>query len=400
MDIPRPLPARAHRLAVGLVALVAFLLAAPAARAEATAPPAARAEATAPPAGAEPGDTPGGSNVVTFGVQPASASAPDDRNIFTFSATPGAHLSDHLAVRNYSHEPLTLTVRATDATNTPSGDFALLPETDAPGDIGTWVGIPDEYRTLTVPPRGYTIVPFELTVPAGAAPGDHAGGAVVTLESTAASPTGQSYRLLQAVGARIFVRVSGPVHPRLAIGDLRARYRGSSSPFGAGRVEVSYTVRDAGNTALGGRPTVWLSGPFGYRSATKTLPEVRLLLPGHAVHQQVNFEGVPPRGRLVAHVSVTPLVLPGSPDHPGPARASVSFWAVPWLVAPAVAGAALAAAAWLAARRRRRNRPLEPGEEGSGGGEPPGGPGGGGSPPAEEATPAGDLVGVEGAAAP
>src|ERR1700728_1890010 len=52
---------------------------------------------------------------IAFGVGPASASGPDGRSSFDYSATPGATLFDHVAVINYSTRPATLQLYATDA---------------------------------------------------------------------------------------------------------------------------------------------------------------------------------------------------------------------------------------------------------------------------------------------
>ena len=50
-----------------------------------------------------PSETGSDSNV-TFGVQPAQRSGPDARPFFSWGATPGATLNDHVAIVNYCNE--------------------------------------------------------------------------------------------------------------------------------------------------------------------------------------------------------------------------------------------------------------------------------------------------------
>ncbi|XVV04948.1 hypothetical protein ACQPW3_05965 [Actinosynnema sp. CA-248983] len=69
-------------------------------------------------AGLSAGRAAGGA--ATFGVRPATAQAPDTRNNFSYSATPGAVVRDHVAVSNVSNDPVSLHVYASDAFNTPT----------------------------------------------------------------------------------------------------------------------------------------------------------------------------------------------------------------------------------------------------------------------------------------
>src|SRR5262245_36465828 len=94
----------------------------------------------------------------TFGIQPSGPEEPDGRGFFTIAATAGAHVSDHLAVRNYSRSPLTLTLQTSDAVNTPTGDFGLLPAGQPRKDVGAWISLPPSVGPVTVPARGMVVV--------------------------------------------------------------------------------------------------------------------------------------------------------------------------------------------------------------------------------------------------
>ena len=292
----------------------------------------------------------------TFGVQPASAEEPDDRGYFSIAATTGARVSDHLAVRNYSFSPVKLTLATSDAVNTPSGDFGLLPSDQPSSDLGTWISLPRRFKKVTVPARGFVIVPFEIVIPRDATPGDHAGGLTATLASFAKTTSGQRYRLLQTVGSRVIVRVSGPMRPALVLKDVHARYRGSLNPVGTGRTLVTYTIRNAGNVALGGDQHLRISGLLGLSSSPHPVPRLNVLLPGYSVSRSVVVDGVIPQVWMNAEVSVSPLVLPGTVVRlPDAYARSVHFWAVPWMLFVLIGFVLLAV--WWRRRRRRRSPP-------------------------------------------
>ena len=291
--------------------------------------------------------------VAVFGTQTATATGPDERGIYSFGATPGGQLKDHVAVRNYSLQTLTLLIKGTDAINTAGGGFALLPPNEEPKGLGTWIRLPPQ-QTIVVPPRSVVIMPFEVSVPGNAIPGDHVGGITATLESLITSKSGQRIHLLQSVGSRIFVRVSGPLYPVLKVHDVSVRFSDPISPLATGKARVTYTVSNVGNVALGGRPTVSVSGLFGSKNRASKLPEIQLILPGFSVKETATVSGVYPEFLESAHVSVTRLIVPGSVEPPsGPFGASASFWAIPWVLL-AIVVLLIVLAIWLYLRRRRR----------------------------------------------
>ncbi|HEY0804273.1 MAG TPA: hypothetical protein VGD84_04385, partial [Pseudonocardiaceae bacterium] len=79
--------------------------------------------AALPAAAAQRTDT--SPTTATFGVQPATGDKPDARARLTYSATPGAQISDHVAIQNFGTAPLQLHVYANDAFNTADGGFDI-----------------------------------------------------------------------------------------------------------------------------------------------------------------------------------------------------------------------------------------------------------------------------------
>ena len=264
-------------------------------------------------------------NVATFGTQTASASKPDNRGYFDFGAGAGGRIFDHVAIINYSTQTITLILRPVDAVNTPQGGFAALPINQRSTDIGTWIALPKADLTVVLPPRTDLIVPFEVEVPANASPGDHIGVLTATLVSSVVGK-GQKVTLLQTLGTRVFLRVSGPVHPSFAVKNVKVHYDGTLNPIGTGKAVISYTVTNTGNVALGGRQTVYVSGLFGSKEVAVRTQQIQLLLPGFSVNERITVSHVIPEILDRGHVSITPLYTPGSVEPAtGPFKATVKL---------------------------------------------------------------------------
>lgn len=307
------------------------------------------------PSGNPSGKTPSArKNVVTFGTQTSSATKPDGRGIYLFGATPGGRIEDHVAILNYSDQTATFLIRGTDAVNTPQGGFAALPINEPSHDLGAWVYLPRSDLQVTLRPRSDLIIPFLIEVPKNATPGDHIGVITATLVSSVISKSGQHLRLLQTVGTRVFLRVSGQLRPSLAITGLVVQNHGTLDPIGTDKARVTYTVANTGNVALGGLQTTVVSGLFGASATAGRLPRIQLLLPGFSVKESVDVKGIFPEIHETAHVSAQPLYIAGSVAPPtGSVQASLSFWAIPWILIAIILVVILLAVGWFLRHRRR-----------------------------------------------
>ncbi|MFE3198792.1 DUF916 domain-containing protein [Embleya sp. NPDC059237] len=258
----------------------------------------------------------------TWGVQPAGS-----RDHFVLTAAPGQTLVDVVGVSNFGAEPLTLRVYATDAVLAVDGGMTLLTGAEQPRDVGSWIGFDAE--SYTIAPGKRADIPFRLTVPVGATPGDHTGAIVASIKAAATGPGEQRFDVDRRVGARVYLRVDGPALPGLAIEDLRLSYDNPLAMFGGAEAVVRYRVRNTGNVRTTARAQTTISGLGGRRLGGPkhtTLPE---LLPG-ATHEVVQrFAGVVPAGRLTADVKVT-----GDPATA--AGKSTAIWAPPWLLLGAI----------------------------------------------------------------
>lgn len=269
------------------------------------------------------------------------------RPYFYLSAGPGQTLTDKVAVQNRTGEPLTFRLYAADAYNTPrDGGFAVRTADETMRGVGAWARL--ARSRITVAGHRTVTVPFTLRVPAGAEPGDHPG-AIVALDERVEPGGGKlALGIRRAVGARVYLRVSGPTLPALAVSRLRV---GPHRPLllGTGTATVSYTLRNTGNVTL--RPSVRLTarGLFGRTLLDRRAARVPAeLLPGQSVRLTETWRGTPVLDRAAVRVDAR--------AREASASAGVSFYAVPWLPLTVLVFVVVAMVAGWRMRARFRDR--------------------------------------------
>ncbi|WP_406268774.1 DUF916 domain-containing protein [Streptomyces sp. NBC_00191] len=249
-----------------------------------------------------------------------------DRPYVYLEGVPGTVLEDTLSVTNPGTKPLTVRLRPADAYNTETGALAVRGARTSHA-AGTWITLASE--RVRVPPRTRAQIPFSVTVPPGALPGDHPGAIVAASGGREA-------------GVRIHLRVSGPTLAAFTVEQVKVS-------GGA----IHYTLVNRGNTALTPRVTIRADGLFGevLRRVRRTLPVE--LLPAQRVTLTEKWPDHPSLDSVTVHVEATA---------PGDARAkgSASATFVPWAVVSGSAAGLLAAAGGTVWFLRRR-RPADPG---------------------------------------
>ncbi|MCX4581719.1 hypothetical protein [Streptomyces sp. NBC_01481] len=256
-----------------------------------------------------------------------------DRPYVYLEGVPGTVLEDTLSVTNPGTKPLTVRLRPADAYNTETGALAVRGARMSHAE-GTWITLASE--SVRVPPRTRAQIPFSVTVPPGALPGDHPGAIVAASGGREA-------------GVRIHLRVSGPTLAAFTVEQVSV----------SGGV-IHYSLVNRGNTALTPRVTIRADGLFGevLRRAPRTLPVE--LLPAQRVTLTEKWPDHPSLDSVTVHVESTA---------PGDARAkgSASATFVPWAtVAGSAAGLLAAAGGTVWFLRRRRPADPEPAPEQNG----------------------------------
>src|SRR5581483_9049950 len=279
-----------------------------------------------------------------------------------FDVAPGQTVTDRVELVNSGDQPRAFYVYAADAYTTEiGGGFALHLRTDPSRDAAAWTTLP--VSRYTVPARSAAVLPFQVTAPPDATPGDHTAGLVAEEVLPPAARDGSAGVVpLHRVAARLYLRVQGPVHPALQIERLTVTRHEPAIPFlGGSSTTVSFSLVNAGNvrTQLD-EVDFRLTGAFGRAlrderiqrpqnggTAPAALPDQ--VIPGSRLQFSRTFAGLPPIEAITAAVTVR--AEDSLLHQPVSTSRSTTFWVVPW---PAVA--LLSALVVLAVARRRRRR--------------------------------------------
>lgn len=279
---------------------------------------------------------------VTWSVAPATADGPDGRSWVELRLDPGETVTEHLAVRNLGESATTFVLSAADGYFTATGRFAMLQSGQESVDGGTWIAIDD---TVTVEPGGIAIVPFTVTVPKNATPGDHAAGVAASITSTGTTDDGATVGVESRVGFRVITQVTGQLAPALALSAVTAEYTPSWKLFTPGEVDIRYTATNAGNTQLSIAETV--------RDAQTPRGD---LFPGEQREVVVESVSTWPLGLVSIDVRLKGSVPSDESLAVAPVTQTVVVWAVPWLHLAVLATLAIAVVAMVLARRRSAAR--------------------------------------------
>ncbi|MFI6785620.1 WxL protein peptidoglycan domain-containing protein [Micromonospora sp. NPDC050276] len=267
---------------------------------------------------------------VAWTVRTASNSYGEARSSYSYNVNPGGAVEDAMVVANHGKAPLTLSVYAADGFTTDAGQLDLLTKDKKSVAIGAWVKA--NASSVVIQPGKTAQVPFTLSIPGNATPGDYVGGILTALTQ---ADQAQGINVDRRLGIRIKLRVGGELKPNLAIEDLHVTYAGSSNPFSKGDATITYKVHNVGNAALSGKQAVTVAGPFGLlRVRAGDIAAPPELLPGESWNVTVPVHDVAPTISLAATATLTPLLTDasGSTTSLKPVAATAHGWALPWML--------------------------------------------------------------------
>ncbi|WP_415949622.1 WxL protein peptidoglycan domain-containing protein [Streptomyces sp. KLOTTS4A1] len=231
-----------------------------------------------------------------WSVFPASSDGKDGaakKPYFRMRADPGSTIKDKVTISNLAKETVTFLVYGADAYNTPrDGGFAVREKSEKQRTVGRWTRL--KHTEVTIPGGEKATVPFTLTIPREATPGDHPG-AIVALDKRVARAKGTGFGIRQAVGARVYLQVNGKRTPELDIKDVSFDYEVPLIPGLGDSATISYTLVNSGNTLLEPRVDLKAKGLFGrtsFRSDADRLPAE--LMPGQSVRVTEKWGAPPP----------------------------------------------------------------------------------------------------------
>ncbi|WOX24458.1 WxL protein peptidoglycan domain-containing protein [Streptomyces solicathayae] len=281
-----------------------------------------------------------------WAVFPA-ASQLGSRPYFYLSADAGSSVTDKVTVSNKTAGPLTFRLYGADAYNTArDGGFAVRTRGEKQTGAGAWIRPAND--RVTVPARSRVTVPFTLSVPADAEPGDHPGAVVALDERIASGGDGSvAVGVQRAVGARVYLRVNGPTVPALSVEDVTLA---QDRPLVPGTREssalVSYTLHNRGNVTLNPRVALRAEGVFGRTLLDRNLARIPSeLLPRQKIRLTERWADAPQFDWGQVTLTATAKDVRES--------AHASFLALPWLVGVVLLTAGTGAGGWWLLRRRR-----------------------------------------------
>jgi hypothetical protein len=210
------------------------------------------------------------------------------KSYFVHTVQPGATWTESIAVINTNGVRINAWVDAVDGITSIRTGAVYTARTEAPRGAATWVR--PSVSSVSVAPRGRTVISFTVSVPAGASTGDHvAGVAFEDVQGTTSGQAGASSgaggitTVLRSVVA-IQVRVPGPAVFLLHV------YGASIHPVVAtGTWGISIDMADTGG--LLGKPVldIALDGPGGYHRAQTF--RLDTMLPGDRITDVLLWPG-------------------------------------------------------------------------------------------------------------
>ena len=232
-------------------------------------------------------DTEDTAPTTVWSLTPAPQEDEEERVSFRFDVPPGDSVEDAVELTNFSAQEVTFTLQAADGVVSESGTFDILRPGEENEAAGQWIEL--DQQEVTVGADESVSVPFTLTVPENATPGDQPAG----IAASVSADEGDDVSMVSRVGTRIHLRVDGDVMPTLTVEDLDVQYSQNWNPFAPGTATVSWTVRNTGNVRLGAEQALSSSGLFGLATAEEAVEPIREILPGGEAQVQVEQEVLP-----------------------------------------------------------------------------------------------------------
>lgn len=287
---------------------------------------------------------------VTWAIRPSDGQVADGRTAVEFELDPGESAQDYLEVTNLSRFTAEFKITAADGYFTPQGRFNMLPSDRESTDSGTWIVL--GAGEVSVDAGESVTVPFTITVPADATPGDHPAGIAASVLSVAEAEDGTTMGVESRVGFRVMTRVTGELSPSITIFGIAAQYASSWDLFHPGAVDVTFVAANSGNTQLRVSSVGRSSSLFSRTDAEHSEPTE--LFPGDERELSARIADVWPLGFAIVTVELSAAALPeGEGIATVATSADVLVWTVPWLEILIMAGILLLGVAFFWGRRQQ-----------------------------------------------
>jgi hypothetical protein len=233
---------------------------------------------------------------VSFGIRPTKAheGIPESFSYFIHTMAPGARTSDAALVMNKGEVPVTLKLYAADATTAINGGTSFANEGEEKSGVARWLS--PSVAKLSLQPGEERVVPFTISVPSDASPGQHVAGLVLEAVTSSAEPangsaqTGLTVNVVRRAGVVVLIDVPGTHVAGLEITGICLRQQ--DGDHGA---TFEYAVRNTGNVYVQGQGSLVIAHRDGLKLASIPV-EMDTVLAGDATHFQVTHPVLLPDG--------------------------------------------------------------------------------------------------------
>ena len=223
---------------------------------------------------------------VSFGIRPTKAfeDRPETFSYFSHELAPGAVLTDEALVINSGDAAVTLKLYAADGITAVNGGTAFARQGQEPTGVNRWLSL--SVTEIALAPGEEMVVPFTITVPSNASPGQHLAGLVVAAPPIGeAPPSGEgegqfAAMVVQQAAVAVVIDVPGP---RVAALEITGTCLKEQGDLGATFVVA---VRNTGNIFLKGEGSLLITDRNGEELASNPL-KLETVLPGDATRFQV-----------------------------------------------------------------------------------------------------------------
>lgn len=278
-----------------------------------------------------------------YGIRPGfygDTTLPGDH--YTFALEPGASIDDTVVIFNFTQQPRRFDLYGADLILAEGGGFAPAARGVESHGAGAWI-VPS-VDTVDVPAGSHLAVPFTVTIPAGAVPGDHPGTIVVERHEQASGP---GVHMQSRLALRVLITVPGEINLGVALGVLGAEHVD-------GTVRFTVPIQNTGNVTFTTTGTVTILGR-GPVIELALRPDGLYAVPGGEATLWSVWETPPWFGRVQAQADIDVTVAGHEPVRY--TTEPVTVWLIPWLaISIALVVVALTTGILLATRRQREVR--------------------------------------------
>ena len=192
----------------------------------------------------------------SFGIRPTRAyeDRPESFAYFSRVLEPGAVVNDEALVTNDGSAPLILKLYAVDAITAINGGTTFATQGQDVTGVARWLSLTTSEVVLA--PAEQRLVPFTITVPADAAPGEHVAGLVLEALPSGTGPAGKAgeaqfnLEVIRRVGVAVLIEVPGASEAGLTLTDIGLHEQDEHGATFIVDVENTGTVSVRGEGAL------------------------------------------------------------------------------------------------------------------------------------------------------